>query len=221
MPRTGWRCARCGALDNETITLYRPERAFFNAMVRAFDPTCGMCGGPATFDAGTDGLASPTGRVLVVSGTCASGKTTVSDVLAEQHGFVQLDADWFLAKRKDELGRHIDFNEVHEEMLTMAEGLVHLGRDVVIAHVVLPEWVAMYERFFGERGIAYRVVILMPQMKVILQRNEERVCWWTEHGIIERFQDALLAGDDHVRGLFYDNGGETAEETARRMAQGI
>ena len=99
----------------------------------------------------------------------------------------------------------------------MAAGLGHLGRDVVIAHVILPEWVAVYERFFEERGIQYRIVILMPNMDVILARNEERACWWTEHGIIEMFQDALLAGDGHVRGLFYDNGGEGAEETARRL----
>jgi len=215
---TGWTCPYCGPLTGEQVSLYHPERAFFNTMVRTLDPTCCRCNAPVSFDAATDGLGDPGGHVLVISGTCASGKTTISDVLAQQYGFVQLDGDWPPSKRKAEKGTSIGFNEAHNELLALAEGIVHLSHDVVIAHVVLPEWVPHYERYLVERGISHRIVILMPRMDVILDRNETRECWWTERGIIERFHDALLAGDGHVQGLFYDNGEETAEETANRLA---
>ena len=215
--RTGWTCPQCGDLNARSITWYR--EGLFNARSKRFDPRCADCGATAHFDPATCTSERPPAPVLVISGSCASGKTTLSYLLAERYGFVQIDGDWVLENRKAEEGRHVDFNEIHPYLLTMAEGLVRLGKPVAIAHVVVPEVVRRYETWLGERGIPHKVVVLMPDQSILLERNATRDCWpktTPEYWVLRFYQDYLCA-PDAVKACFYDNSFETPEETAAAL----
>ena len=215
-----WRCPKCGELDDAGIALY-PHGDMFNTCSNRFDPRCATCGSPAIFHPNARKLspANPNARVIIVSGPCSSGKTTISYLLSERHGFVQVDGDWILESIKDARGRRADFNEIHEYLLHMAEGMVLLGKSVAIAHVVLPEYLPRYQLFLRERGINHRVAILMPRMRVLLRWNAERICWpktTPEYWVTKFYQDFLEAPEE-VKALFYDNSHETPEETADRL----
>lgn len=220
MTVSGWRCANCGQLDGDGIALYR-EGDMFNARSRRFDPRCVVCGGHATFSAGEAGLAleSSRGRALVISGTCSSGKTTISHMLAVRHGFVQVDGDWIQERLRDKDGRRADLDEIHDYLLNVAEGLVAIGRSVAIAHIILPPHLPRYRRFFRERGIGHRIVTLMPRMPVLLLRNADRVCWpkATPEYWVRRFHEDLLSAPGEPASLCYDNSDESPEETADRL----
>ena len=217
----GWYCSQCGRLDSNKIALYR--EGMFNTHSKRFDPQCTTCGNPAAFHSDGGGLEGYTARlpskVVVVNGTCASGKTTISYLLSEQYGFVQVDGDWILNKWKTEQKRKIDSNEIHQDLLVMAEGLVLLGKSAVIAHVIPPEFLPLYETFFRARQIDYRIVIFMPQESILLHRNTHRKCWpetTPEYWVIKFYRDFLNAPDD-VKAHFYDNSHETAKQTAENL----
>jgi hypothetical protein len=93
--------------------------------------------------------------VLLISGSCASGKSTISHLIASTYGAVQIDGDWMLQLRKIELGEKPDFNDIHMDMLTMAQGFASMGKDVVVAHVILPEALPLYESFLKQKRIRY------------------------------------------------------------------
>ena len=217
---TGWSCPRCGDLSAVHITLYR--EGLFNAASRRFDPRCTACGSCADFDP-TRCDADPTAPVLVISGSCAGGKTTISYLLSEHHGFVQIDGDWVLESRKAREQRHVDADEIHSYLLTMAEGIARLSRPVALAHIVPPSIVPHYQAWLTERRIAHRIVILMPRTPVLLARNEARICWpkaTPEHWVL-KFHDDYLNAPDPIKALFYDNSDETPDQTAAALARSV
>lgn len=222
---SGWRCPRCGVLAAETaasaLALYHAD-GLFNTHSKRFGPWCPACGGRVAFCEGDRPAPIPlssSARVLLLSGTCASGKSAVSYLLSERYGLVQIDGDWVLDMLRRELGRRVGFEETHEAMLAMAVGMVALGKSAVIAHIILPEALARYRARLTERGIIHRAVVLMPTMEALLERNRTRDCWPqpTPEYWVRKFVDDLRAGPEDVQALFYDNSNETAEQTAQRL----
>jgi hypothetical protein len=154
--------------------------------------------------------------VLLISGSCASGKSTISHLIASTYGAVQIDGDWMLQLRKIELGEKPDFNDIHMDMLTMAQGFASMGKDVVVAHVILPEALPLYESFLKQKRIRYLFVVLMPGESDLLARSQERKCWPepTPKYWVYKFNNDLIAGSEHFRKAFYDNTSESPDETA-------
>lgn len=187
------------------------------------EPWCRRCGAGLDYGRahGAGSAQGPRGRALVISGTCASGKTTLSHLLARDRGFVQIDGDWLLRRWRDRLGHSIDFNEIQPEIFALADGITALGRDVVVAHVILPDRIPQYRRFLGEAGIPHRIVILMPQVEVLLARNEARECWFTEQKWIMRFHNALLDAPPEIVALYHDNSNESPGETVARLIESL
>ncbi len=221
MRRAGWRCPRCGSVAAGDVALYHAD-GVFNRHSKRFGPWCRACGERVTYREG-DGPApiplSSSARVLLLSGTCASGKSAVSYLLSERYGLAQIDGDWILDLLRRELGHKVGFEETHAAMLSMAAGMVALGRSAVIAHIILPEALAWYRSRLTARGIAHRAVVLMPTMDTLLERNRTRDCWPqpTPEYWVQKFVDDLCAGPEDIRALFYDNSHETAEQTAQRL----
>lgn len=99
MSHAAWRCPRCGDVAESDLVLYRAD-GVFNKHSKRFGPWCRACGERIAFREG-DGPAAPiphrpSARVLLLSGTCASGKSAVSYLLSERYGLAQIDGDWIL-----------------------------------------------------------------------------------------------------------------------------
>ena len=217
---SGWSCAQCGELDASSIVLY--QEGMLNACSRRYDPRCATCAGPATFQSDGRRINQPAVQVLVISGSCSSGKTTISYLLSKHYGMVQIDGDWILERQKARQGRKADFNEIHGELLAAAEGLAFLGQSAVLAHLILPAYVPMYEAFLRARSIDHRLVILMPERATLLSWNQERKCWpkTTPEYWVNRFYDDLLVASDDVKAYYYDNSHETPLQTAKNIKLG-
>jgi hypothetical protein len=154
--------------------------------------------------------------VLLLTGSCASGKSTVSWLLAAQHGLVQVDGDWVLAQRRGEWGHTVDYRRIDAELATMAEGFAWLGLGCVIAQVILPDTVPAYAAHFNARGIPWRLVALMPARDALLERSRTRATWPhpTPEEWVHRFQDDLLGLRPGGRISVHDNTEESPEQTA-------
>jgi adenylate kinase family enzyme len=156
--------------------------------------------------------------MLLISGTCASGKTTVGQILSQQYGFSHVDGDVVKqdleAKRKEKVA----WNTIHGDIIERSVALFDHS-SVVITHVVLPKILPQYELACRERDIPLQIVILMPERKEIYKRNATRTCWSrpTPQKFIDEFHDAYLREKEQLEQYFFDSTGQTGEESAKEI----
>jgi hypothetical protein len=137
-------------------------------------------------------------------------------------GAIQIDGDWILHLRREELGKKIAFTDIDLEMCKMAEAFVRSGKKVVIAQIILPDSIDTYTDYLEAKGMSYKFVVLMPSEPALLQRNATRKCWpkTTPEYWVKKFRDDLEAGPKAFRSAFYDNSNESPKMTAANiMAQ--
>lgn len=124
-------------------------------------------------------------RVLVVTGTCASGKTTVSTLLANQHpGWVRISEDeiWPLEFGKDRGAFGSDDHrrkrhEVHDVVFAECRRALDAGQSVVIdatVHESPPEAYQAYREHFDACGIPWRLRVLHPRLEAAIARDAAR-----------------------------------------------
>ena len=221
----GWHCSHCGCLERSDVSLYRP--GMLNAHSKLLDPHCRTCGDSAEFRRGTEsnvtGHSYQCNQALIISSTCSSGKSTISYLLSEHHGFIQVDGDWILQRIRKERGCKVHSDEIHRDLVSWVEDLLHLGRPVVLAHVIPPAFLSVYEEVLAAQGVDYRIVILMPEVSTLLSRNATRKCWpkTTPEFWVMKFYDEFLSAPDDIKAYFYDNSRETEMETASSLSRMI
>jgi predicted kinase len=165
-------------------------------------------------------------RVLLLTGTCGSGKTTIATLLAEQGGWIQISEDdiWHNRFGKNR-GQFLSDEhrskrrQVHDIVLEQLLQSHHSGRDVVIdatVHESPPESYNEYQELFEVHGIEWSIRVLHPRLEVAVARDASRACWSVgEKGVKElreKFNKGVLAAEWYI-----DNSDETAEETLRRL----
>ncbi|NKB66715.1 MAG: hypothetical protein GKR89_06630 [Candidatus Latescibacteria bacterium] len=216
-----WHCPQCGPLDRGGLTLYRPP--LLNAHSKRLDPHCTACGAtaicrsqPVPADAQTPAIQ---GAVLIITGTCSSGKSTISYLLAQQHQFIQIDGDWIWQQAKEQDPK-IQPDDIHGELALLAANLASLGQAIALAHVISPHHLPIYERLFDQRSIDYQIAVLMPQVETLLARNQDRRCWpkTTPEYWVMKFYDEFLAAAP-LRPYFYDNTDQSPAATAAGLAR--
>jgi predicted kinase len=168
-------------------------------------------------------------RVLLLTGTCGSGKTTIATLLAEQAGWTHINEDniWhncFGKNRGQFLSdeHRLKRQRVHNIVLEQLLWSLHSGRDVVIdatVHESPPEAYEEYQRMFEAHEIEWSIRVLHPRLEVAMARDARRTCWSVgEKGVKElreKFNKGMVNAEWYV-----DNSDETAEETLSRLLAG-
>ena len=165
-------------------------------------------------------------RVLLLTGTCGSGKSTIAALLAEQANWIRISEDLIWHDRfgknrgqflSDE--HRLKRRQVHEIVLGQLLQGLHLGRDVVIdatVHESPPEAYEEYQRLFEAHAIEWSIRVLHPRLAVAVARDASRSCWSVGGKKVkelrEKFNKGLFGAECYV-----DNSDETAEETVRRL----
>lgn len=165
-------------------------------------------------------------RVILLTGTCGSGKTTVAALLAAQAGWVHISEDqiWHRCFGKnrgpflsDE--HRLKRRQVHDLVLRQLLPSLDSGRDVVIeacVHESPPEAYEEYRRLFQAHGVEWSIRVLHPRLEVAVARDSSRACWSVgAKGVAElqeKFNRGVLGAE-----CYLDNSDETPEETMRRL----
>jgi len=213
-PLTGWLCPNCDELRIEQINLFDPNITEYRHNLKSIHPVCKNCYSELSYQ--WDGTQQEQGRVLLITGTCASGKSTIAQIAAQQYGFFLIDGDGVRQIVKLKMGlSESDWNAdyFHNEILLMIDMLLSLGHDIAIAHVILPEIIPRYRDFLCKRGVNYFFSVLLPNHKILLQRNESRECWTTEEKWIREFHHPFVGLKSNGDIFVHDNSNETPEET--------
>ena len=168
-------------------------------------------------------------RVLLLSGTCASGKSTIAQLLADEHGWTRLSEDDVWRRRFHE-NRGVFGSEGHRqkrrpvrEELVRALCVAVEKADVVVdgtVHEADPSSIDEYEGLFGTAGVRWQLRVLHPWLDVAAQRDATRRGWTAGPACVEalwtKFSGALF--DPRA---FIDTSGDEPTETARRVLDSL
>lgn len=187
-------------------------------------PTCRVCGAETAYLA--DDAPRTGRRAIVLTGTCASGKSTIAGVLLARYGFGVIDGDCAMDAIRHKRGlARFAYNgpEMLDEVAQEVDILLALGYDVVISHVVVADDLDVYREMLKTRGVDYRIVLLWPDIGTALMRSKTRTCFGsvTPEEWVRHFHDQLTAlveqKQDDV--MVLDNTVYTAAETADRIVR--
>jgi|SRR5262249_4955920 len=164
--------------------------------------------------------------VLLLTGTCGSGKTTIAKLLTEHAGWKHISEDniWhelFGRNRGQFLSdeHRLKRRQVQALVLEQLLSSLHAERDIVIeatVHESPPEAYREYQRLFELHAIEWKIRVLHPRSDVAVARDASRTCWSVgEKAVAElraKFNKGVLGAECYV-----DNSDETADETMRRL----
>ena len=164
--------------------------------------------------------------VLLLTGTCGSGKSTVAALIGQRPGWARVSEDEIWPRRfgKDRGAFGTDEHRakravVQAELLESVRAAVAAGRSVVVdatLHELPPEALESYRALFDEVGIPWRVTVLYPRLEVAIARDAGR-----PEGSLGAARVATLhakfTGRVFPAACFLDTSDEGPETTMRRV----
>ena len=167
-------------------------------------------------------------RVVLLTGTCGSGKTTIATLLAEQAGWTRISEDdiWHNCFGKNRGKFQSDEHrykrqQVHDMVFGQLLTALRSGRNVVIeatVHESPPEAYQEYWRMFEAQAIEWTIRVLHPRLEVAVARDANRSSWTVgAEGVGElraKFTGEVLGPE-----CFVDNSDETPEQTLSRLLE--
>ncbi len=164
-------------------------------------------------------------KVIILTGPCGVGKTTISKLLLEQLDLIYISGDE-IAKGKFPAISYI--TEHPEKLQIVKRELYDLSRTyffdhnkaVLIDYVILGrDYIAEFQQTFKSNLI---LKVLLPDRQVIVQRDRDRACWESGKDMINNLYDKYIGLKEHIGAENYiDSGKQTAQETVDFILQQI
>jgi len=204
-------CPNCGDIAKENVKIYDDSLKKQNIGILPVNPTCKLCGAEIVIS-----HTVKDNNIIVLNGTCGSGKTTVAERLADK-GWLAIDGDCAIQSLRYKTGqKKYEWNELIDEIAHEIDILSLFGKNIVLSHVVLPEDFEKYKKMFDTQNLKYKFVLLKPEYHTVVERCQTRTCHETvtPEQWIKHFYDVLVF-DERFETL--DNTNMTAEETAEHI----
>jgi predicted kinase len=123
-------------------------------------------------------------KVLVLTGTCGSGKSTVAGLIAERVGWHHISEDEIwprrFGKNRGQFGtaeHRAKRAEVHMEVLERAQATLRVGENAVVdatIHETPPEALEEYQTLFKKAKVRWHLCVLHPCLEVAVARDARR-----------------------------------------------
>lgn len=202
-------CPNCGEITRENIKIYDESLRKQKIGISPILPTCKLCGAEVVVSHICNG-----GNVIVLNGTCGSGKTTIAELLVDM-GWLAIDGDCAIQSLRHKKGTNqYAWNEVINEIACEIEILSLFSKNIVLSHIVLPEDFNKYIELFESRNIKYKLILLKPEYQTAVERCRIRTCHTsiTPEKWIKYFYDSLVFDND--RFYIINNSDITVQDTA-------
>ena len=213
-PKAKIICTDCGEIPPNHVTIYNTNLRKQNFSHSPILPTCNICKSEVEIASHING-----GTIILLNGTCGSGKSTIAEELVKTHGFLAIDGDCAMQVVKHKLDvMHVDFDsrELFDEISKEIDVLLAFGHKIALAHVVMPDDIPKYKALFESKGLVYRIILLKPSYEIAVARTQTRTCHGgvTPEEWVRYFYDKLTFGNDVE---IFDNSDMSAEQTARSI----
>jgi predicted kinase len=167
-------------------------------------------------------------RAIIVTGTCGSGKTTASTLLAVRFGWVRVSEDdiWreFFGKNRSPFGSDEHRRKrwhVHASVYAACCAALEAGQNIVIdatVHEAPPEAYQEYREFFEAHGIKWRLRVLHPKLEVAVARDAIRSTGRVGGDRVASLR-AKFTGTVFGPECFLDNSEDNPEQTVQRLLE--
>lgn len=164
--------------------------------------------------------------VLILTGTCGSGKTTVSELLASRVEWVRASEDdtWLklFGKVRGPFGseeHRQKRRKVHAVVVEVCLAALAAGQNVVIdatVHEAPPEAYHEYREIFAAHGIAWQLRVLHPRLEIAVARDAGRSTGALGAARVTDLH-AKFTGAVFDAACFVDSSDETPERTVQRL----
>lgn len=169
-------------------------------------------------------------RVLLLTGTCGSGKSTIAKLIARRRGWTHFSEDdiwrehYHRSRGEAGSGEHRSKRvAVRRVMFALIGTAVATGYNVVVdatIHEASPDSLGEYETYFESAKMIWDVRVLHPRLETAIQRDVERSGWKAGSSGVEslwrKFSGAVIPP-----GSFLDTSDEPAAATARRVLESL
>lgn len=169
-------------------------------------------------------------RLLILTGTCGSGKSTVAQLLAEKHGWTRVSEDdhWQARyhKNRGPLGSEEHRQkrlEIRREVVSRVYSAVSEGRSVVvdaICHEGIPDAWSDYRDLLGCVGVESVVRVLHPRLEVAVQRDATRPGWSAGAAGVEELW-SKFTGDLFGPEALLDTSDDLPDESVQRVLESL
>ncbi|MDO8669487.1 MAG: AAA family ATPase [Candidatus Buchananbacteria bacterium] len=121
-------------------------------------------------------------KVLILTGPCGAGKTTISELLEKEHGFIRINGDILDTEFFPQGGQWLEKNHValiksHDKILAKTKEAFDSGSNVVVDYIIFDKHLDFFEKFKKEFGNNLAIKVLFPDQKHLNQRDINHQCW--------------------------------------------
>lgn len=211
-------CPVCGELDKTLVEIYNINLRKQNFAMSPILPTCKQCTSEIEINDPPKGA-----ELIILNGTCGSGKSTIAEELMKGYGYAVIDGDCMLQAVRHKLGGNkVEYNsgEALDEIAHEIDILAAFGNKIVLSHIILPEDWDRYKAIFSWRELRYRHILLKPDIDTVISRCNTRTCHKsvTPEYWIRYFHKRLLFNEN--AGIFViDNTDLSIDETVMRIIE--
>lgn len=221
---TTFNCPKCGYIHNGNVKIYNEDLRKQSFKIYPILPTCLICGSEITLNSGS--IDSSHCKIIVLTGTCGSGKSSTAEILMQKYGFGAIDGDCVMQVVKYKLGvNKIEYNEppIYKEIENEIDILLGLKRDIIISNIVTPQDVQVYRQIFKQRKLNYKIFLLQPQYTFAIARTKTRTCHKsiTPKEWVKYFYDKLkgFENQNNKDVVIFDNSYYSVEESVDKILQ--
>lgn len=215
-------CPLCGEINKSDVILYDTELRKQNFELSPIHPTCTFCKSAVKINKKCDG-----GKIIVLNGTCGSGKSSVAIELMNRHGYYAIDGDCVNQSVKHRIDisdpdfkAKVQFNsdETLAEIAAEIDYISLYSDKIVLSHVILPDDIGRYIKIFAERNLYYHFFLLKPSYEEAIRRCQTRTCHKTitPESYVRYYYD-ILDFSNHTNVTIIDNTNMTIDETVQYL----
>lgn len=184
-------CANCGSplIQNHILIDKRiPEMTNGDKIIA---PKCSVCSSRIPVQP-TWHSTNAEQQVILITGLCGSGKSSIGKALERMTGYIHIDGD-AVSKRVNWDIRNGALEArsgylVFDELLDTIQIVLQLGYSVIATYVFSKEVIEIFETKLSELGVKCSIVALQTEPNICIERDRSRSCWTAGENFVLKWQ---------------------------------
>ncbi len=162
-------------------------------------------------------------KLIILNGTCGSGKSSVGKRLADKFDYYHIDADVIIKELNEKTAKRIEYNsdEIYSVFLDQIDKYLSAKRNIVLSCVFTYEDYARFSGILAEKDIDFLFIILFPEPDTAIQRTKTKTCFnsITPEYWVRYFHDKMKAFSRKNEDFFIiDNTDQSIDDTIHQIS---